>query len=105
MRFPKKVKTKINVNETVEGETIEETLRRIMEKGENPSGDLPMIYTNKKDGVPAGFDIRTDRFEVGREGMEKAETALKKERARKLAKGEEIVPPGDSDENPITDEK
>lgn len=48
-------------------------LRRII-SGESSSmedGVFPTIYTEKKDGVQPEFDIRTDRFEIAIDAMDK----------------------------------
>lgn len=54
-------------------EPREVKLRKII-SGETSSvedGVFPTIYTEKKDGVRPEFDIRTDRFEVAIEAMDK----------------------------------
>lgn len=48
-----------------------EKLRKIKEEKGVTEQITPSIYTEKKDGVLPGYDIRTDRFEVAREAMEK----------------------------------
>lgn len=59
------------VNASVEGETIEMKVERITVNREPITDGAPMIYTERKDGVLAGYDIRTDRFEVAIEAMDK----------------------------------
>lgn len=58
-------------NEVTEGEPMEQKVRRILNNKEPITDGAPMIYTDKKDGVLAGYDIRTDRFEVAAEAMDK----------------------------------
>lgn len=55
--------------ELKEGETIEEKIKRITENKEPITDTAPIIYTNRADGVIAGYNIRTDRFEVALEAM------------------------------------
>lgn len=87
MRKPKNYpKTKIRVNNSYVGETIEEALRRITEEKAPIKSEFPMVYTDRKDGVLPGYDIRTDRFEVAREAKEK----LGKLAAQKAAKREDM---------------
>ena len=48
-------------------------LRKIIsgEANNMEDGVFPTIYTEKKDGVQPEFDIRTDRFEVAIDAMDK----------------------------------
>lgn len=48
-------------------------LRKIIsgESSNMEDGVFPTIYTEKKDGVQPEFDIRTDRFEVALDAMDK----------------------------------
>ena len=74
--------TSINHNETYEGETIETKVQRIVENNEPIKDGAPLIYTERKDGVLPGYDIRTDRFEIAIEAMDalsKANTAKRME--------------------------
>lgn len=63
--------TGLDVNNSVEGETMEMKMRRILNNKEPITDGAPMIYTERKDGVLAGYNIRTDRFEVAAELTEK----------------------------------
>lgn len=49
--------------------------RRITTNKEPIKDGAPLIYTNRKDGVQPGYDIRTDRFEVAVEAMDKVAKA------------------------------
>lgn len=62
-----------NPNLTYRAEPREVKLRKII-SGESSSvedGAFPIIYTEKKDGVLPEYDIRTDRFEVAIDAMDK----------------------------------
>ena len=63
--------TDLNINTSVEGETIEMKIERITVNREPITDGAPLIYTERKDGVLAGYDIRTDRFDVAIEAMDK----------------------------------
>ena len=56
--------------ELKEGETIETKVRRIVEEKEPISDTAPIVYTNRDDGVIAGYNIRTDRFDIALSAME-----------------------------------
>lgn len=95
----KKVKIKrsqITRNEALEGETIETKFHRIMNNGEPIKDGAPLIYTERSEGVKAGYNIRTDRFEVAldamnvvhRAGMAKREEVAGKTSTEKNESGE-----------------
>lgn len=63
-------KTGLQVNQSVEGETIEQKVERVTVNKEPIKDGAPLIYTERKDGVQAGYDIRTDRFEVAIDAMD-----------------------------------
>ena len=63
--------TFINVNDSYEGETIEMKMERVVNSGEPISEGASMIYTNRKDGVRPELDIRTDRWDVALDAMDK----------------------------------
>lgn len=54
-------------------EPREVKLRKIIsgEANNMEDGVFPTIYTEKKDGVQPEYDIRTDRFEIAIEAMDK----------------------------------
>lgn len=60
-------------NLTYLAEPREVKLRKIIsgESNNMEDGVFPTIYTEKKDGVQPEFDIRTDRFEVAIDAMDK----------------------------------
>lgn len=68
-------KTTLIVNKAYEGETIEQKVRRIVNNKEPIKDGAPLIYTDRKDGVQAGYDIRTDRFEIAVEAMDRVTKA------------------------------
>lgn len=77
MKYPKhyNVFSKIGGCELKEGETIETKVKRIVENKEPISDTAPIIYTNRDLGVQAGFNIRTDRFDVALSAMDVANRA------------------------------
>ena len=78
-------KTTISYNETVEGETIEKKVKRIMNNKEPIKDGAPLIFTERKEGVKPGYDVRTDRFEVALDAMDKV---AKAEAAKRESKAE-----------------
>ncbi len=52
------------------GETMEMKVERMISNQEPIKDGAPDIYTERKDGVQAGYNIRTDRFEVAADAMD-----------------------------------
>lgn len=75
--------TTLNVNNSYQGETIEQKIFRIVNNKEPITDGAPLIYTERHEGVKPEYDIRTDRFEVAAEAMDtvtKTHLAKRKER-------------------------
>lgn len=68
-------KNTLKINKSKQGETIEEKVSRITNNKEPIKDGAPMIYTNRKEGVKPGYDVRTDRFEVAIDAMDKVSKA------------------------------
>ena len=75
--------TKLRINQSVEGETIEMKMRRIVDNKEPISDGAPLIY-GAKGVIMAGHDIRTDRFEIAVEATDAISKAT-------IAKGSEVT--------------
>ena len=76
--------------EVVEGESIETKIERILENKEPITDGAPTIFTEKKDGVLAAFNIRTDRWEIAAEAMDKIHKQNAAQREAKGAMKEEV---------------
>lgn len=83
----KRTFTRFNRVITYEAEPIERKVERITSNKEPIEDAWPTVYTNKKDGVIEGYDIRTDRFEIARVAMEKQSLAAAE--ASKIAAGQQ----------------
>lgn len=64
-------KTNIRRNESYIAETIEQKVHRITTNKEPIKDGAPIIYTERKDGVNPAYDIRTDRWEIAVDAMDK----------------------------------
>jgi len=84
-KTPKFTKTSLRGNPTMEGETLEQKVERIVNNGEPITDGAPIIYTEKSKGVQAGYNIRTDRWEVATEAMDAVHKVKKAKRAEKPA--------------------
>nr|WAE43696.1 MAG: hypothetical protein [Microviridae sp.] len=76
----------IEVDGREDGETIEEKIYRLINDKEPIKDGAPPIFTERKDGVNAAYNIRTDRFEIAVEAMDRI-------RASKAAKRDEASKP------------
>lgn len=63
--------TTLKVNTTYQGERLEEKINRIVNNKEPITDGAPLIYTERKEGVRPDTDIRTDRFEIAVDAMDK----------------------------------
>jgi hypothetical protein len=63
--------TRITRCEVTEGEPIEHKIKRIVEDKEPISDSAPIIFTERKDGVLPGYDIRTDRWDIALDAMDR----------------------------------
>lgn len=77
-------RTSISRNTAREGETIERKMERIIANKEAISDGIKPIYTERKHGVLPEHDIRTDRFEVAVEAMDKVHRSSQARREENL---------------------
>lgn len=77
--------TELQSEERPEGETIEQKIERIVNSGEPITDGAPLIYTERKDGIKPEYDIRTDRWEIATEAMDKVQADMAAKREEKQA--------------------
>lgn len=79
-----------NPNLTYQADPREVKLRKIIngESNDMEDGVFPTIYTEKKDGVQPEFDIRTDRFEVAIDAIDKINQSIANQIAKSKGKTE-----------------
>ena len=79
-----------NPNLTYQAEPREVKLRKIIsgETRDVEDGVFPTIYTEKKDGVKPEYDIRTDRFEVALDAIDKINRSTAEKAAKSKGKTE-----------------
>lgn len=81
-----------NPNLTYQAEPREVKLRKIIngESNNMEDGVFPTIYTEKKDGVLPEYDIRTDRFEVAVDAIDKINQSIANQIAKNKGETEAI---------------
>lgn len=86
-RPKKQTTTTLKVNQSYVGERIEQKIARIVNNKEPITDGAPQIFTERKDGVLPQYNIRTDRFEIAVEAMDKihkTHLAKREERAKTI---------------------
>lgn len=63
--------TDLQVNESVVAESIELRVKRLLNNKEPIQNEATLQYTSAKDGVRPEHDIRTDKWEIAVEQMDK----------------------------------
>lgn len=79
-----KSKSQLESVEVYEGETIETKVSRIINEKAPIEDGAPIIFTERSEGVLPAYDIRTDRWDVAVDAMDKVNKA-------KIAKREEFL--------------
>lgn len=93
----------LRVNESTEGESIEEKVRRIINNAEGIEDGAPIIFTERSEGVRPEYDIRTDRFELAVDASDKLakeRLAKREERQKSRKEGGDTATPGESKPTP-----
>lgn len=77
-------KTQFTINTSYQGERIEQKIERIMNNKEPITDGAPLIYTERKDGIQPEYDIRTDRWDVAIDAMDKVDKSHKAKREERI---------------------
>ncbi len=85
----KQIKSRVPGMEAIEGEPIEHKMERILNNKEPITDGAPEIYTERKDGVGAQYNIRTDRWELAAEAMDIKSRNIQAKRDAKAEKRKE----------------
>lgn len=91
MRKPnyKKINFDYIQDETYDGQSIERQIEQAETSNQPIEQAAPIIYTARKDGILAAYDIRTDRFEIARNAMNKVAASYKAKREEFIKKTNE----------------
>lgn len=84
-------KSLLVINKSKEGETIENKIERIVNNKEPIKDGAPLIYTERKEGIRASTNIRTNRFEVAIEATDKIAKSYKSRREEKAKSGRDPI--------------
>ena len=90
-RYKKAIKSQLKSVEVLEGEPIELKIERIVSNKEPITDGAPSIFTERKEGVISAYNIRTDRWEIASEAMDKVSGSVQAKRdAKGSIKAEEV---------------
>lgn len=90
-KIPKPVRTTIETNQSVEGETIEIKIERLLSNKDEKAETKELIYTKKEDGVQAAYNIRHDHWDDAYENASEIAEKHKELDASKLEKRKKIM--------------
>lgn len=92
-KYKKASPTDLTVNKSYKGERLEQKINRIVNNNEPIEDSSPLIYTERKEGVLPAYDIRTDRWDVAIDAMDKVDKAHQAKRMENLKSKEEEIKP------------
>ncbi len=84
-RYKKTVETTLTSVEKLEGEPIEHKIERIVSNKEPITDGAPSIFTERSEGVVSAYNIRTDRWEIATEAMDKVQGSIVAKREAKAS--------------------
>lgn len=93
-------KTLFCINDSYEAVTIEQKIEKIMNAKEPIDETAPIIYTERKKGVQPEYNIRTDRFEIALEAMDKVSKSYQAQREERMKENSEKNPSSESSQQP-----
>lgn len=98
-------KSKIRTTDAYECDRLELKLRRLIESKEpiDENVTVPLVYTERKDGVLPAYDIRTDRFDLAIMAMDAANKMRDAKRWQGTDAPDEITK--SADKNGVTGEQ
>ncbi len=97
------ITNEMNSIEPYEGESIEGKVARIVENNEPITDGAPIVYTKRSEGIKPEFDIRTDKWALAQEKMEKVNGAKRTKIQEKLKATEEPKTEEPKTEEPKTE--
>ncbi len=75
--------------EKLEGEPLEWKIERIVGNNEPITDGAPEIFTERKDGIAAAHNIRTDRWEIAADAMDHVSGSVQAKREARAEKKKE----------------
>ncbi len=82
-KYKKANRGRMSSVQTVEGETLEEKIERIVANKEPITDGAPEVFTERSEGVLSAYNIRTDRWEIACDAMNKVTGSIQAKREGK----------------------
>lgn len=99
---PKFHNSRLRVNQSTQGETIETKIERIINNKEPIKDGAPLIYTERKEGIRPSTNIRTDRWEIAIEATDKIAKSYQARREERAGKDGGAEPTRGTDGDSVT---
>ena len=93
-------KTLFKINDAYEAVSLEKKIEKIMNSKEPIDETAPIIYTERKKGVQPEYNIRTDRFEIALEAMDKVSKSYQAKREERMKENSEETQSSESSQQP-----
>ena len=93
-KYKKPVRTSLKGVIAYEGESLEKKVERVLNNKEPIKDGAPELFTERKDGIKAAYNIRADRWEIALDAMtavNKSHIARRAEYAKIAKEGEEAA--------------
>lgn len=98
--------TGIKVNNATTGMRLEDQVSQMIANKEPIKGDAPLLYTDRKEGVLPGTNIRTDKWEIAVTTMDKiSRSSIAKRTGNGKTEHKEIVGDESTQGKPEADTK
>lgn len=98
-KIPHYIITSIKLNDSTEGETIEDKVTRALTGEEGIDENASIIYTERKDGVLPEYNPRADKWEIAVDAMTHVNADNKVRRLEAIKKREEDAKGGAGEES------
>lgn len=98
-KIPNYGNTSLELNDSTEGETIEDKVTRALTGEEGIDESASIIYTERKDGVLPEYNPRTDKWEIAIDATSKIDSDNKVRRLEAIKKREEDAKGGAGEES------
>ena len=85
----------VNIEDTEQGESIEDKVRQITETNAPIEAISPIIFTERKDGVRPEYNIRTDKWDIAQQAMTTIADGKRQQREKRMT----AQPDGQSEMN------
>lgn len=84
MKTTRPYKSRLKINNSYEGQSIEKQVALMLNNKENIGEESPIIYTPRSEGTMAAYNIRSDRFDIALDAIDKMNKSYTARRENKV---------------------